>query len=48
MFETNVVTLLSCPGSYFGGLINSGTNLGQELFIDRDPTLFRHVLAYMR
>lgn len=45
-FPTRRSTLTS-PCSFFSGLVETARP-GEEIFVDRDPTHFRHVLNWMR
>ena len=47
IFETTESTLARHPATFFGALArNRGT--ATRLFVDRDPTHFRHILNYLR
>ncbi len=42
-------TTLEHSNSFFSGLMQTDSRPGdEEIFIDRDPTHFRHILNYMR
>jgi hypothetical protein len=48
MFAASLETLRSYPDSYFGSLFQGEDFPEEELFIDRDPFVFGHVLNYIR
>lgn len=48
IFRTRVETLSKYPLSYFGVYTSGRWNLSETAFIDRDPELFRYVMAYLR
>jgi hypothetical protein len=51
-YTTSRTTIMSCPDSMLArmisGLIQTATDSTGRLFIDRDGTLFRHILNYLR
>lgn len=54
-FETTTDTLMLCAESYFGAALGGRWDIRCDrdhaqsiLFVDRDPTVFRHVLNHMR
>lgn len=46
-YSTTAETLLCVPGSYFHQLTHQIT-CGEEIFVDRDGSVFQYVLAYLR
>ncbi len=48
IFKTRVDTLSKHDLSYFGVYTSGRWNLAETAFIDRDPELFRYVMAYLR
>ena len=49
LFRTTAQTLLSCPPSFFTAALSHPTfRTHAALFVDRDPTQFRHVLNFLR
>lgn len=48
LFKTRVETLSKHPLSYFGVYTSGRWNLSETAFIDRDPELFRYIMAYLR
>eukprot|EP01112_Ceratiomyxa_fruticulosa_P004224 TRINITY_DN1465_c1_g1_i3.p1 TRINITY_DN1465_c1_g1~~TRINITY_DN1465_c1_g1_i3.p1 ORF type:complete len:346 (-),score=75.60 TRINITY_DN1465_c1_g1_i3:92-1129(-) len=52
IFTTTMDTLTSCKGSYFDAMFSGRFALKREpdgtIFIDRDPTYFRHILNFLR
>jgi hypothetical protein len=48
-FATTTKTLLNIPGTLFAKLIESGRlDLAKEIFFDRSPIIFPHILNFMR
>ncbi len=46
IFETQMSTLTKYPGTFFQGVIDS--NNQSKYFIDREPSLFKSVLYFLR
>ena len=47
-FKTTLVTLARHPHTFFGALAKNRGDATSAIFIDRDPTHFRHILNYLR
>ena len=42
------ISTLKASNSFFSGLVASCGENSAPIFVDRDPTFFRHILNYMR
>ena len=47
-FKTTLATLARHPHTFFGALAKNRGDATSAIFIDRDPTHFRHILNYLR
>ena len=48
LFKTTAATLARHPDTFFAALAQNAIDATAPLFIDRDPTHFRHLLNYLR